>query len=480
MTITASAAAHTGSSDTVDVIDDDVAALTITIGAESIGEGDSSGATTATISRNTDTTSALTVNLASDDTSEVSVPATLTIPAGQVSVTFDIDAVDDADVDGTQTVTITASAAAHTDGSDTVDVTDDDEQTDLFYFSRKNTGTVGESLTFENEDIVAFDGTDFRIYFDGTPWARRLTLDAFAIEDSDDILMSFTGSGSITGGSLSFDDSDIIRYSPDSQTWEMYFDGSDVGLTTNSEDVDAIGFAPDGRLLISTRGSASVDDMNSADEDLLAFSSTSLGSNTAGTFELYFDGSDVGLSSSSREDIDAVSVTSDGAIYISTVGSFNVLGSSGNDEDIVVFDATTLGSNTSGSFRSALFFDGSSFGFGNDVGGLAVVNAPLLSASISLSSAVLLAPTVQYALAADVLTSNSQFSFDFGERTESSPSFCRVASDTMAFQACWSALSVVRLPAYHANDWYANEGILKQAAPHELEINYLDQAFADW
>ena len=56
--------------------------------------------------------------------------------AGPASATFDIAAVDDAVVDGTQTVTITASAASHADGTATVDVTDNEATfvaANLFY-----------------------------------------------------------------------------------------------------------------------------------------------------------------------------------------------------------------------------------------------------------------------------------------------------------------------------------------------------------
>ena len=53
--------------------------------------------------------------------------ASVIIAAGQTtSPTFNINAVDDAIVDGTQTVIITGSATAHADGTDTLDVTDDD------------------------------------------------------------------------------------------------------------------------------------------------------------------------------------------------------------------------------------------------------------------------------------------------------------------------------------------------------------------
>ena len=126
VTITASAASHEDGTDTLDVTDNDTAALTLVVAAPSVSENSGTAATTATVTRNTSTTVALTVNLLSSDTSEATVPASVQIPAGQVSATFDIDAVDDVLVDGTQVVTITASAAAHADGTDTLNVTDDE------------------------------------------------------------------------------------------------------------------------------------------------------------------------------------------------------------------------------------------------------------------------------------------------------------------------------------------------------------------
>ncbi|MEM7505248.1 MAG: Ig-like domain-containing protein [Pseudomonadota bacterium] len=100
--------------------------LTVTIDAAEISEDAGAGATTAIVTRAGDTTDALVVTLESSDTSEAVVPTTVTIEAGQTSATFDIDAVGDALIDGTQTVTITASATDFDSGSDTVDVTDED------------------------------------------------------------------------------------------------------------------------------------------------------------------------------------------------------------------------------------------------------------------------------------------------------------------------------------------------------------------
>ena len=68
-------------------------------------------------------------------------------------------------------------------------------------------------------------------------------------------------------------------------------------LATTAERIDALARKPDGTLLISTFGNASVKNgtvtVSAVDEDLLAFQPTSLGSTTAGTWSLSngFDGS---------------------------------------------------------------------------------------------------------------------------------------------------------------------------------------------
>ncbi|MEZ6132320.1 MAG: choice-of-anchor Q domain-containing protein [Planctomycetaceae bacterium] len=99
--------------------------LTVAITEASISENGGTGK--ATVTRTGDTSTALTVNLSSDQTTEATVPATVVIAAGQtISPEFDITGVDDAVVDGSQTVTITASADGTISGTDTLEVTDDD------------------------------------------------------------------------------------------------------------------------------------------------------------------------------------------------------------------------------------------------------------------------------------------------------------------------------------------------------------------
>ena len=66
------------------------------------------------------------ITLTSSDTTEATVPGTVTIPAGQTSETFTLTVVDDTVADGTQPVTITASAPGFTNGVATGQVRDND------------------------------------------------------------------------------------------------------------------------------------------------------------------------------------------------------------------------------------------------------------------------------------------------------------------------------------------------------------------
>jgi hypothetical protein len=190
--------------------------------------------------------------------------------------------------------------------------------------------------------------------------------------DSDSLLLSFTTT--ITIGTLTITPQDVVQFdasllgSTTAGTFRMYFDGSDVGFDTSSESIDSLSLLPDGRLLFSITGSPSVPSVTTGrDEDVLAFMPASLGDVTAGTWAMYFDGSDVGLGESSNEDIDALDVVN-GNIYLSTLGDFAVPGLTGTDEDVFVCRSTSLGDTTACTYLSALYFDGSTWGLAsNDV-----------------------------------------------------------------------------------------------------------------
>lgn len=245
----------------------------------------------------------------------------------------------------------------------------------VIYVSSTSNGTAG-GVSFQDEDILAYDvnGGTYSMFFDGSDVGLGSSssgdVDAFYLLGDGSLLLSFTGGLSIPNvGSVT--DADIVRFVPTSTgnntagTYEMYFDGSDVGLTTTAEDIDALEVLPNGDLLISTTGNISVSGASGVDEDLLRFVPSSLGANTSGSWSLYFDGSDVALNTNSSEDVNGVSVNGS-TIYLTTVGSFSVSGVSGTATDIFSCNSATTGSSTScGSF--SMFWDGSAQGFGSEV-----------------------------------------------------------------------------------------------------------------
>ncbi len=80
---------------------------------------------------------------------------------------------------------------------------------------------------------------------------------------------------------------------------------------------------------------------------------------------MYFDGSDVGLADNINEYIDGAAIDASGKLFLSTGGDFSVAELSGADEDVFGFTASSIGSNTAGSFDTDLFFDGSKFNLSN-------------------------------------------------------------------------------------------------------------------
>jgi len=104
----------------------DYESVTVTLNKSSFLENAGSKAAIATVHRSdTDNLGqSLLVALESSDATELRVPASVTIPAGQESVTFFVEAVDDSEIDGAKNVTITASSVAYVTGTAAVVVLD--------------------------------------------------------------------------------------------------------------------------------------------------------------------------------------------------------------------------------------------------------------------------------------------------------------------------------------------------------------------
>ena len=250
----------------------------------------------------------------------------------------------------------------------------------LLMFSFRGNTSISGLGTVRNDDIVSYDPDtgEWAMYFDGSDVGYTSgALDGFCILEDGSILLSKSNANSV--GGIAYDDSDILIFTPTSTgsntsgSFQMFLDGSDVGLTTNGEDIDGMSLLPDGRLVISTTGSANVNGVSGVrDEDLMIFNASAFGSSTSGSFELYLDNGDVGFTTRD-EDVDAFHLHPSGLVTMSTTGNYSVSGASGADEDLVDFMPSSTGSNTSGSFSN--FITGGDIGLpgGADIGGYSEV-----------------------------------------------------------------------------------------------------------
>jgi hypothetical protein len=206
---------------------------------------------------------------------------------------------------------------------------------------------------------------------------KDFTLSGFgAVDDSDILAFTPTSLGDITSG----------HYTP-------YFDGSSVGLTTSGEDVDAIDFDADGNLVVSVTGAfrapGASGEVRGNDEDLFAL-------NTSNQWSLYFDGSDVGLTTSD-EDVQALWVDhANSQLYFATLQNYSIPGLQGNEDDIIVCTYTSLGATTACTFSR--FWNGDvDHSFEQDaVDALSIGEPPVVTVAAA-AGAVAVDDTVEFA-----------------------------------------------------------------------------------
>ncbi|MCV2361698.1 S8 family serine peptidase [Paucibacter sp. TC2R-5] len=178
------------------VTDDDGPTLTLSIDRNVIAEAAGAGAATATLTRNTPATSDLIVHLSSTDTSEATVQATLVIPAGQQSITFAVNALQDGIQDGTQNVSIIAAADGFNSGNVGLQVTDR-ELADLQVASINTPASAVAGTTMSLSWTVQNAG-----YGDASGgWTDNVYLSNDSVLSGDDQLVgSFAGSTPLTLG----------------------------------------------------------------------------------------------------------------------------------------------------------------------------------------------------------------------------------------------------------------------------------------
>jgi FtsP/CotA-like multicopper oxidase with cupredoxin domain len=260
----------------------------------------------------------------------------------------------------TVTVTVTSQGDGGQSAASTLTTT---AVSDMLYFSTAgNTAVPGVGGTPDDADIYSWDGTSFSRIFDastaGLPGAADV--DGVHVVDVDTLYLSFNNDGGVNVPDVGIvDDEDIVLY--DAGIWSLYLDGNEVGLgDNNGEDVDAFEILPDGSILLSALGLFNPDPdfpNNMQDEDVIRCVPSGPLPITSCSWNVYFDGGDVGLADNNGEDVNGIA-ESGGNIYLTTVNGFAVATLSGDGADVFSCDLPTTGPATSCT-SFTMFFDGS-------------------------------------------------------------------------------------------------------------------------
>lgn len=271
-----------------------------------------------------------------------------------------------------------------------------------------NFGTLTLNNSTLNDNTAPVDGASSNgggLSNVGTATLNNNDIDAFAFlpgpGGAPQLLLSVEKDFTLNGfGAV--DDADILRFIPASYgpttagSYVIYFDGSDVGLDKRDEDVDAIDLDANGNLVISVVGAFKAQNVSGNDEDLFVLSGFTPGANTTGTWGFYFDGSDVGLTSSNKDIFGLWADHANSKLYLSTHGNFSVTGAKGDEEDIFICRYGSLGATTTCTF--SLFWNGDSVGFDEDaIDGLSIGTPPLVTSAADSSDSVAVDDTIETA-----------------------------------------------------------------------------------
>ena len=337
--------------------------------------------------------SSFTLSDPSDDTETFS-----NVPLGSYQVTelaelgWTLDNITCIDPDNGST---TAGATATIDLDDGETVTCTFSNTKLaadIYVSANDAGIAAGNVPFGPHDILAWDGSAWSIWFDGSAAGlmpvgpNKHDINALWIPDpaEEEVVLSFVQNARFVDGiSGKVNGMDLVWW--DGDAFSLWFDGEDVGLTNmTQEKIDALhvldgslappalaasaGGSCDAYLLISTAGDGQVPNYSGGTikfdgTDVLGFCLTQSGATTQGKWTRVLNGKAEGMPGQALVNLSA---SDDGQVlYLTTRATFNVDTAQGGHSMIYRYDFST------GQF-SGPFFSAPANGLNKAVDGLHV------------------------------------------------------------------------------------------------------------
>jgi uncharacterized repeat protein (TIGR01451 family) len=191
----------------------------------------------------------VTVNLSSSDTTEATVPSSVTVAAGQSNATFNITVVNDTILDGTQTATITASASAYLSATAPFSVYDDETATltvslpaSVSEAAFSATGSVSISAPPGSAMTVGLTSSDpSRVQVPASlSFAQGQTSKSFTMSLINDLILQGTTSVAITAHVQNWTDGVATMNLTDNETNTLAFQFTGSGTTY-----------PEGTLLVT-------------------------------------------------------------------------------------------------------------------------------------------------------------------------------------------------------------------------------------
>ncbi len=198
-------------------------------------------------------------------------------------------------------------------------------------FCISNSQTI-DGVRIRDDDVVASDGQNFAKLIDGGDIGLSdLEIDALAVVDRSHFLISFSDDFTVDRDHLLpgitglIRDEDVVLFEArclGEQTrgvFRLFLDGSEIGLTDDDADIDAIELLADGSLLLSVAGEFRIGKERIKPGDVVKFTPSASGYDKNGTWNIYAKG---GESPIEGQDIDALAALPDNALLLSTERPF--------------------------------------------------------------------------------------------------------------------------------------------------------------